>query len=85
MSEVSIPKNSYLNFSKLWEYEGYTFFDVPDWPQIPETESDRYITIDSGYVGRLDLISYDEYGTPDYWWIIALATNMNSFGRKIKY
>lgn len=84
MAEVKTGQNSYLNFSRLWNYNGYTFFDVPDWPQIPEAESDRYITITSSYVGRLDLIAYDEYGTPDLWWILALANGMDKIPSDVK-
>jgi hypothetical protein len=37
--------------------------------------NDRYINVKSGE--RLDLLSYREYGTPDYWYIIANANNIH--------
>lgn len=35
---------------------------------------DKYINSQVG--DRLDLLSYDEYGTPDYWYIIASANGI---------
>jgi len=35
-----------------------------------------YVTFKAGYVGRLDLASYDAYGTPILWWVIALANDI---------
>jgi len=34
----------------------------------------RVWILSEAYLGRLDLASYDVYGTPDYWWAI-LAVN----------
>lgn len=36
---------------------------------IPEHSTDRLIEIEDRYENRPDLLSYDLYGTPDYWWI----------------
>jgi len=39
---------------------------------IPVSVNDRKITITSRYVKRPDLLSYDLYGSADYWWVFAL-------------
>lgn len=39
---------------------------------IPSHIDDREITISSKYVNRPDLLSYDLYGSPEYWWIFAV-------------
>lgn len=40
--------------------------------RIPADGTDRAISVDSKYVERPDLLSYDLYGTTDYWWIFAV-------------
>lgn len=45
---------------------------------IPYKETDRYIVVDSRYVNRLDLVSYDYYGTVVYWYVIANASNLHN-------
>ena len=35
-----------------------------------------YVTFKAEYVGRLDLASYDLYGTPYLWWVIALSNDI---------
>jgi len=44
------------------------------YPDIPITPSDLYIKALDGT--RLDIISNEYYGTPKYWWVIALANKM---------
>lgn len=40
---------------------------------VPEHPRDVYHVVKSNEVGRLDIISNEYYGTPTYWWAIALA------------
>ncbi len=40
----------------------------------PDNKNDKFINASVGE--RLDNISYREYGTPYYWWIIANANNI---------
>lgn len=40
--------------------------------RIPADGTDRAITVKSKYVERPDLLSFDLYGTTDYWWIFAV-------------
>lgn len=41
---------------------------------IPLSNSDdEYVTVTNETENRLDLIAYQYYGSPRYWWVIALA------------
>jgi Base plate wedge protein 53 len=40
--------------------------------EIPASDTDTLMTITAKYEERPDLLSYDLYGTPRLWWIIAL-------------
>ena len=42
----------------------------------PETDRDRYMVITKGVEYRPDLVSYDNYGTPDFWSGITEANGM---------
>lgn len=35
---------------------------------IPRAPSDKFIVVQGKYDKRPDLLSYDLYGTPNYWW-----------------
>ncbi len=37
--------------------------------EIIAAVDDTYITIDSKYNNRPDLLAYDLYGNPNYWWV----------------
>ena len=39
---------------------------------IPAHSSDIPITVNAKYEARPDLMSYDFYGTPAYWWVFML-------------
>lgn len=42
---------------------------------VDESPYDKYHEVLQGEENRLDIISNKYYGTPDYWWVIALANN----------
>lgn len=48
------------------------FLDVGELPKIPLTNADR-IQVPPECENRIDLFSYQQYGTSRLWWIIALA------------
>lgn len=73
---AKIQNTSYLNFCDFLEYEGESFFDTPEFPDIEETDDDKYITITNQYMGRLDLIAFDFYQDVSLWWIIAVANDI---------
>lgn len=45
--------------------------------EIPLNENDKYMLITAAYEYRPDLVSQKAYATPDYWWKILLANNIN--------
>lgn len=38
---------------------------------VPSSPSDTYFTVTEAMAGRLDLISYEFYQTPELWWLLA--------------
>ena len=41
---------------------------------IPESKNeDTYVTVTNKTKDRLDIIAYNKYGSPRYWWVIAMA------------
>lgn len=40
---------------------------------VDKDSNDTYMTVSIREKDRLDIISNDYYGTPNYWWVIALA------------
>jgi hypothetical protein len=40
-------------------------------------DAQRHVVIVSD-LGRLDLISFNEYGTPSLWWVVALVNNIKN-------
>lgn len=48
---------------------------------IPTSSEDSYHVVSPTEVGRLDIISNNYYGTPLYWWAIAMANEfIDPFG-----
>lgn len=45
------------------------------YPKIPFSDEDVYVITQS--TDRLDLLSNQYYGNPQYWWVIAIANNIN--------
>lgn len=43
---------------------------------IAPDSTDQQFTVPPDGVERLDLISYDFYGTPELWWVIARLNNL---------
>jgi len=77
MADFALKKSSYLNYCDFIESQGFFFFDTPYFILPEVSDGDVFLTIDSSYVGRLDLISYDYYGDPELWWVIALANGLD--------
>ena len=44
--------------------------------KIPESSSDKYVTVNNATENRLDIISVRYYRSPIMWWVIALANNI---------
>lgn len=48
------------------------YLDIWEPISIPASENDQLITISAAHNERPDLLSYELYGTPRYWWIFAI-------------
>lgn len=46
------------------------------YPKIPLSDDDYYIITTAS--DRLDLLSNQYYGDPKFWWVIAVANNLNN-------
>lgn len=57
--------------------QNYTILKLPI--EVPETESDFYVEIDSSNEFRPDQLSNQVYGTPDYGWAIMEVNTLRSF------
>jgi len=53
---------------------GTRFKETTIVPKIKVTGDDQYVEV--SVTDRLDLLSNDYYGTPEYWWIIAAANGL---------
>ena len=62
-SKSSVYRNTPMNSKYLDLYEP---------PISDDTTNMEKKTIEPKYHNRPDLMSYDLYGTPDYWWIFAI-------------
>ena len=40
--------------------------------RISKSEDDKLITLTKKYESRPDLLAYDLYGTPEFWWIFCV-------------
>lgn len=84
--EVAIlPRTSRYKSTYVYpELEG----GMGKWPisaaSVTKDATDEYFRVELREVFRLDLVSFAAYGTPDYWWVIALANDIrNPFTRPI--
>jgi len=76
-----LPTISYGNASRYKnlrtlkdEENGRIHHESPIQQVIPLSNSDdTYITVTNETENRLDIIAYQSYGSPRYWWVIALA------------
>lgn len=48
------------------------YLDFLNYRELPIDSSDYYLTVSGKYEERPDLLSYDLYGTVNYWWIFSV-------------
>lgn len=71
---VKIRDTSRLKFARLITLDGVEHWESPEYPEIREAPDDIRYTVDLN--DRIDRLSSRFYGTPDLWWIIALANEL---------
>jgi hypothetical protein len=54
---------------------GKRYYESTIYPKIKPTDNDLYIISEDG--DRLDLLANKYYGDKNFWWIIAVANNIN--------
>jgi len=68
MSKITYPTTSPYATTK----QSSSFIGLYAHRSIAPNREDQRVTISLKYNLRPDLLSYDLYGTPDYWWIFAV-------------
>lgn len=48
------------------------YLDILEFRAIPADGTDKIMRIEAKYNKRPDLLSFDEYGTTDYWWVFMI-------------
>lgn len=77
MAEVVLNPGSWLNLSNLLEFQGITFWDQFDYPDIPYDTNDVYVTLTDAQARRPDLIALDKYGNDQLLWVLLLANDVD--------
>jgi|TARA_R110000851_G_scaffold87123_2_gene189688 hypothetical protein len=67
---MAYSKNSFLKNAPNKSF--YTGLNYNNLPVIKQSISDTSITLTEKYNMRPDLLSYDLYGTVDFWWVFSL-------------
>lgn len=52
-----------------------TYLESFNQKEIEKSDGDVYHIVTKQEENRLDMISNNYYGTPEYWWILAIANN----------
>jgi|GEM_PF-2146287 len=68
---VRIRDTSRLKNARLITIDGVEHWEQPEYPSIDPAPDDIKYTVDGN--DRIDRIATRFYGSPDLWWIIALA------------
>lgn len=66
----------YVN-NKIVEYTDGICFTLWEIPDIPKSDQDIFYTVTAGKANRLELISYNQYGTTELWWVIATVNDIS--------
>jgi hypothetical protein len=67
---MAYSKTSFL--ANASEGSFYTGLNYSKLPKIKKSVLDKSFIITEKYNKRPDLLSYDTYGTPDYWWVFSI-------------
>ena len=90
MAQVLLKDNYFditLNSKNEYDYDtlSFQFIDFRKWLKKQDPSSYKTHTVNQLEQNLLDLISFEEYGTESYWWIIAIANNMLDPVNDVKY
>lgn len=71
---VRIRNTSRLRFARLLTLDGVEHWELPEYPKVEPAADDLRYTVDRN--DRIDRLADSFYGSPDLWWILALANGM---------
>ena len=71
---VRINPSSRLLFGELLSIDDVEFWDVVDLPEFVEQSGDLLHEVSGN--DRIDLLAHRYYQNPVFWWVIAVANNM---------
>lgn len=79
---IELRSNSRLRFVPLLTDQGVVFWDIFEPPTIPAQPDDiQYQVVGSD---RIDLLAQKFYGDPVFWWVIAVANDMEILPTDLK-
>lgn len=81
---TKLKASSYVTFTSRYKSSDVVFygddrkttFTTYKRVEIPQSETDTFLTVTAPFAYRPDLVSYRAYGTPDYWWKILEFNNI---------
>jgi len=73
-SGVDVKQTSRLRFYELVTVDDYVFWNLPELPDIPVNDDDKFHRVTG--VDRIDLLAYEHYGDAVLWWVIAVANDL---------
>ena len=77
MAEINLSSTSrFINTNVYTDKNQNTFFGLWNKLELTADDFDEEITVKEKYIGALDKLSYELYGTEEYWWVIADFNNI---------
>lgn len=68
MSRINYPSNSPYGATQQTSWYLSNYVHRP----IPASGDDKLVTLTKKYENRPDKLSFDQYGTPAYWWVFTV-------------
>ena len=72
---IQLPAYSMFSATPVYETEGVIQLGLMQDVVVADA-SDELFVVPAGGVERLDLISFNFYGTPELWWVVARLNNI---------
>lgn len=79
---VRIREASRLQYARLAVLDGVEHWELPEYPTIEESNDDLRHDVDRN--DRIDNLAQRYYGSPELWWVIAIANGMELLPNDLK-
>jgi hypothetical protein len=73
--EIALQSSSWLQLTNLLEYQGFTFWDATQYPDIAYSDNDQYVCLTRIQADQIDLVADAIYGDPKLYWVLLLAND----------